>query len=80
MSDTARNTGSLSPQAALVLEYLESNRELTGMIAFMTLGVVSVTSRVAELRKAGYDIKDKWSQDHFERRYKKYWLPKEAAE
>jgi hypothetical protein len=69
MSDT-----SLSPQTKLVLEYLQSGRELTGMIAFMNLGVASLTSRVSELRKAGFDVQSKWSTDHFKRLYKKYWM------
>lgn len=66
----------LSPQTKLVLEYLQSGRELTGMIAFMNLGVASLTSRVAELRKAGIQVDGTWSSDHFERKYMKYRLPK----
>lgn len=68
------NEKGLSPQTKLVLEYLQSGRELTGMIAFMNLGVASLTSRVAELRKAGIPVQDKMSTDHFKRRYKKYWM------
>jgi hypothetical protein len=74
--DNVKTTEGLSPQTKLVLEYLTSGRELTGMIAMMTLGVVSLTSRVAELRKAGFKIDGKWSEDHFKRRYMKYWMEK----
>lgn len=65
----------ITPQAALVLDYLSSYRKLTPIIAHMTLGVASLTARIAELRANGYpDIKDIWSHDHFNRRYKVYWM------
>lgn len=69
----------LAPQTRLVLDYLSTGRELTGMIAFMNLGVASLTSRIAELRKAGYEINDKHSHDHFGKRYKKYWMAQEDS-
>jgi hypothetical protein len=51
------------------------------MIALVSLGVADVTTRIAELRKAGYDIRDQWDRDHFERRYKTYFLaPQEEGE
>ncbi len=40
----------------------------------MTLGVASLTARIAELREYGYAIADKWDADHFNRRYKTYWM------
>ncbi len=65
----------ISPQAALVLDYLTAGRKLTPLIAHMTLGVASLTARIAELRKHGYtSIKDQWEVDHFNRRYKAYWM------
>ena len=73
------NNAELAPQTRLVLDYLSTGRELTGMIAFMNLGVASLTSRIAELRKAGYTIYDKHSHDHFRKRYKKYWMAKEDS-
>lgn len=63
-----------SPQTTLVLNYLKSGRALTNLIAMTNLGVGSLTSRVAELRKAGVKVNDEWSFDHFERAYKKYTL------
>jgi hypothetical protein len=79
--------GGISPQAALVLDYLSGGRELTPLIAHMTLGVASLTSRIAELRKlknpdGSYTypgIKDEWRNDHFNRRYKAYWMGKAEA-
>jgi hypothetical protein len=74
----------LTAQAKLVLAYLNERRTLTPMIAMISLGVGSLTARIAELRKAGYDIGDEWVKDHFNRRYKTYWLgterPKEKPD
>lgn len=78
----------LSPQCQLVIDYLKSGRSLTPMIAMISLGVASLTSRVAELRqvkdaegKQVYPVKDKWEEDHHKRRYKKYWMgEKEPAD
>jgi hypothetical protein len=71
----------LSEQQRLVLEYLQARRTLTPMIALISLGIGSLTSRVAELRRLRnpdgtrrYIIGDKWCKDHHERRYKTYWL------
>lgn len=64
----------ITPQAALVLDYLSSLRKLTPLVAHMTLGVASLTARIAELRDKGYSIQDRWDADHFNRRYKSYWM------
>lgn len=64
----------MSPQSALVLGYLQTGRTLTNLVALTNLGVGSLTTRIAELRKAGHEILDEWSEDHFKRRYKKYWM------
>lgn len=71
----------MTPQATLVLDYLKSGRKLTPIIAHMTLGVASLTARIAELRSdltLQGDIEDKWDHDHFNRRYKVYWMDKPA--
>lgn len=64
----------LAPQARLVLEYLQSGRQITPLLAITNLGVASLTTRISELRKAGFQILSEWSEDHFKRRYKKYWM------
>ena len=64
----------ISPQAQLVLDYMKSGRLMTPMVAMISLAVSSLTARVAELRRAGYEIEDKWDKDHHNRRYKTYWL------
>ena len=46
----------LKPQARLVLDFLKSGRGLSNLIALVDLGVGSLTSRIAELKDAGYDI------------------------
>lgn len=46
----------LSPQGHLVLEYLRSGRGLSSLIALNVLGIGSLSSRIAELRKKGFNI------------------------
>lgn len=71
----------LSPQADIILHYLKSGRELTPLIAHITLGIASLTSRMSELNamrgddgKHLYRIDSEWRTDGFERRYKAYWM------
>jgi hypothetical protein len=44
--------------------------------AFRTCGTLKLATRVGEIRKLGYDIEDKWEENH---RYKLYRIkPKEV--
>lgn len=67
-------TRRIKPQAAEILDYLTTGRTLTHLVATVTLGVTSVTSRIAELRQAGVKIKTEWDHDHTGKRYAKYYL------
>jgi hypothetical protein len=62
----------VAPQVALVLEYLSSGRGLSVLIAHTVLGVTSLTTRIAELRKLGVPIEGKWHQDHAHKRFMVY--------
>lgn len=64
----------LSPQEQLVLDYLMSGRALTNLVAMANLGVGSLSSRIAALRKLGHEVEDAWSHDHFGRSFKKYFI------
>ena len=70
----------LKPQERLVWEYLLTGRTLTNLVALTNLGVGSLTSRIAELRRRGGRIESDWEEDHFHRRYKRYWVAKDGAE
>lgn len=72
-TDTPKPRG-LTPQAALILDYLSSGKKLTSRLAMMMLGVTNLTTRIAELRKLGHDIEREWQTDHFGRRYMEYRL------
>lgn len=67
-------TKRISPQAALVLDYLTTRRSLTPLIASSTLGIASISARIAELRKAGVPISTIFDEDHMGRRYGTYSL------
>lgn len=62
----------LSTQQQIVWDYLKAGRTLTNTVALTCLGVGSLSSRIAELRKLGFPITDSDGVDRFERRYKKY--------
>lgn len=61
-----------TPQLSLVLEYLASGRGLSVLIAHTVLGVTSLTTRIAELRKHGIPISGKWLKTHGGKRYMVY--------
>lgn len=71
---TAQPVDGLTTQQRLVLDYLGAGRTLTTKIAVMSLGIMSISSRVAELRKLGHKILDEEAKDHFGKRYLKYRL------
>jgi hypothetical protein len=65
----------LSRQCQLVLSYLQSGRALTNLVALTNLGIGSLTSRIAELRKAGYPIVTEDKRDYHNSLYRRYSLP-----
>lgn len=60
----------------LVIEYLlsEPGRTISNHVAIMELGIGSLSSRIAELRKLGFKIVDTFKRDFHGVRYKAYWL------
>lgn len=75
MSDVSKIT---ETSQSVVLKYLQEGRTLTQQVALACLGVGSLTSRIAELRKQGYEIDGIWRTDRFNRRYKAYKLVSEG--
>lgn len=71
---TPEQAAKLNPQESLVYEYLQKGKTLTNMIAIVSLGVGSLTARIAGLRRLGLEIADEWAEDHFNKRYKRYWV------
>lgn len=64
----------LSPQQRTVYDYLMTGRQLTRQVAINTLNIQEVTTRIAELRKLGLDIKSEFKKDFGGTRYKTYWV------
>jgi N-acetylmuramoyl-L-alanine amidase len=64
----------LTEQHRLILEYLKAGFTLTNHHAIIHLGVGSLSSRIAELRRKGFEIGEEWDTDFHGRRYKKYRL------
>ena len=72
----------LTGQQDILMKEFKAGRSLTVMVAHTCYGIASLTSRVAELRKLGYNIEDEWRTDRFDRRYQVYFIReyKDAAE
>lgn len=64
----------LSPQNHTLYEYLQSGKKVSGLIAMTSLRMASLSSRVAQLRKLGLDIKGRNVTDHWNQRYMVYWI------
>lgn len=69
----------LSTQNRLIIEYLSKRGPLSNQTAIIELGIGSLTSRVAELRKRGYNIVGEDAEDFHGHRYKKYTLEVASA-
>ena len=74
MPTSTKRRSSLSPQAYKVLEYLQSGRGLSNIIAISTLGVGSLSSRISELIRRGYSIEKGSRRDPNGRRFTVYKL------
>ena len=74
------SSDALSPQQALVIQYLQSGRSLTNLVALTNLGVGSLTSRVAELRGLGFQVIGENRKDFNGKDYVSYTLRKSVVE
>lgn len=68
----------LSPQNRRLLAALQSGRTVTRLTSMFDLQIACVTTRVVELRDAGFDVKTRMRQDNNGRRYAEYYLPNAA--
>ena len=64
----------LTTQQKLIVDYLMQGRTLTNKVALTCLGIGSLSSRIAELRRKGYDIEDDTEVGYDERSFKKYFV------
>lgn len=67
---------SLTPQQKRVVDYLKEGRTLTNVVALTCLQVGSLTSRISELRRKGYDIETEMDVGVDGRSFKKFRFPK----
>lgn len=73
----------LKPQTLDVLGILQNTRSLTPMMASTIYRIGSLSSRISELRRAGYSFETEIKWDAHGRRYKEYRLtgfPKELCD
>jgi hypothetical protein len=67
-------TPDLTTQQQLVVNYLRAGHTLSTQIAMVSLGIASLSSRIAELRALGFNIQSEEARDYHGRRYLKYTL------
>lgn len=77
-ADLTSSTPDLSTQQHLVLNYLRAGHTLSTQIAMVSLGIQSLSSRIAELRAKGYVISGEQAKDYHGRVYLKYKLDETA--
>lgn len=66
-------TPKLTAQQKVVADYLKAGKTLTNKVALTCLGVGSLSSRIAELRRLGFKITDSRADDPLTGRwYTKY--------
>lgn len=64
----------LTTQQKLIIDYLSKGRTLTNKVALTCLGIGSLSSRISELRRAGFDILVEDEEDHNGQTFRKYNL------
>ena len=71
---TTKRTDGLTTQQGIVIDYLRRGSTLTNKVALTCLGIGSLSSRIAELRRLGFHIADRFDRDRDGRSYRKYDL------
>ena len=56
-------TVSYTPQQRLIVDYLDAGKTLTNKTAIMCLGIGSLSSRMAELKRKGYEFETEREYD-----------------
>lgn len=69
----------MAPQTQAILDHLKDLGTISGIEAYNIYKSRSLTKRISELRKMGYDIWSEWRTDHTGQRYVRYWLRKKDA-
>ena len=65
-------------QRARIIEYLKTHDGITQYDAIKHISVMRLASRISEMRKLGYDVRDAWvkGKNKYGEKYraKKYWI------
>jgi len=61
-------------QHEAILDRLENGERLTGLDALRLCGTMKLASRVGELRRKGYNIRDAWQTTTTGKNVKIYWM------
>lgn len=64
----------IQTQHQAILEILENGNSLTGLDALVLCGTMKLASRISELRRLGYNIKDEYIKVDSGKHVKIYWM------
>lgn len=68
----------MKAQTVGIFEYMRDVGPITGLIAMNELGCMRLPARIAELKAAGVDVKDRWvehtNRNGVKKRFKEYSL------
>lgn len=67
-------------QHADIIEYLNAGNTLTGLEALKLFGTMKLSSRVSELKRAGYPIQSEMVRGNNKKHYCRYWLERTGVE
>lgn len=71
-------------QKAAILRWISEHGEIDALTAIRELGIMRLASRIAELKKGGFPVVDRWEykydgQGRVVKKWKVYAIRKEAA-
>jgi len=65
-------------QRTRIVQYLETHDGITQYEAIKSISVMRLASRISEMKKLGYDVRDSWvkGKNKYGEKYraKKYWI------
>lgn len=58
-----------------ILQYLQRGGKVTSLSALSLFGCLRLSGRAFDLRRAGFDVRDRWIETTSGKRVKEYYIP-----
>ncbi len=62
-------------QNEAILAHLQNGGKVSSLTALQMFGCLRMSGRAYDLRKAGYDVRDRWIETESGKRVKEYYIP-----